>query len=386
MIMKQGRNTIMKSDISKEAKEILALLAKHKNVLISGSPATGKSRVLNEVANAFVDSSDYVTIGQPIHLTSAAVPIPKTFGGEMSKVYPSPEKENRRVFRTTFHQNTKYREFITGIAPVINEEGKFQVMEGILYRASEFAKSPNATSLLIIDEINRGPAIEVFGGSIVAIEPDKRLDASNNETINTQKFEILNKNGDMEEYAFPTNLYILSAMNSADASIAPLDVAFLRRWYTYKLRPKADILYDVFKVTDKTIKKEPESPSDIYNVAISAWEKINKRIAVGRGEDYQIGHGVFLVLSSVPKDKLEDIFEDMVEIWPYLLTHIEECFWNDTAAMCSVLNISEENSTHPFKLKNVMFAGEERMKIQYSEVNVDNIYQLFLAIIGDIDD
>ena len=45
----------------------------------------------------------------------------------------------------------------------------------------------------IIDEINRGPAIEAFGGSIVAIEPDKRLDDNNQETVNTQKFEILHR-------------------------------------------------------------------------------------------------------------------------------------------------------------------------------------------------
>ena len=37
----------MANSISKEAKEVLEALAKHKNVLISGAPATGKSRVLN---------------------------------------------------------------------------------------------------------------------------------------------------------------------------------------------------------------------------------------------------------------------------------------------------------------------------------------------------
>lgn len=87
-------------------------------------------------------------------------------------------------------------------------------------------KNQSSAALLIIDEVNRGPAVEVFGGSIVAIEPDKRLAPDNTETINTQKFEIMNMEGNMEEYAFPSNLYILSAMNSADASIAPLDVAF----------------------------------------------------------------------------------------------------------------------------------------------------------------
>lgn len=54
----------------------------------------------------------------------------------------------------------------------------------------------------------------------------------------TQFFEIINPvDGQMIEYAFSPNLYILAAMNQADASVAPLDVAFMRRWQSYKLTP-----------------------------------------------------------------------------------------------------------------------------------------------------
>ena len=48
--------------------------------------------------------------------------------------------------------------------------GSFRITEGVLYRASEFAKQPNSAALLIVDEINRGPTVQVFGGAIVAME------------------------------------------------------------------------------------------------------------------------------------------------------------------------------------------------------------------------
>jgi 5-methylcytosine-specific restriction protein B len=187
----------------------------------------------------------------------------------------------------------------------------------------------------------------------------------------------------MEEYAFPANLYIIGAMNTADASIAPLDVAFLRRWSAYRLRPNSDVLDTIFGITDKTIKDAPTSIQDVYNIAVRAWDKINERIAIGRGEDYQIGHGVFLVFHDSIAKSIDDAKEEMARVWPYLLTHVEECFWGDTSAISSVLNIKRGIATHPYTLVTEMFAGEEHSRIKYADISSANIYDLFRAIIGD---
>ena len=118
------------------------------------------------------------------------------------------KKANRKVFRTTLHQNSKYRDFLTGIVPELGAGGGYRINEGILYRANEFAKQDNSAALLIIDELNRGPAIEVFGGSIVAIESDKRLNDDNTATPATQYFEISNPaDGQMVEYAFSSKAF-----------------------------------------------------------------------------------------------------------------------------------------------------------------------------------
>ena len=220
--------------------KILELLSSKKNVLLMGAPGTGKSRVMNEVAETFINGG--TRLAQPSHVPGAGIPIPAVAaptGLDLAML----KKANRKVFRTTLHQNSKYRDFLTGIVPELGAGGGYRINEGILYRANEFAKQDNSAALLIIDELNRGPAIEVFGGSIVAIESDKRLNDDNTATPATQYFEISNPaDGQMVEYAFSSNLYILAAMNQADASVAPLDVAFMRRWQSYQLKPNYDVL------------------------------------------------------------------------------------------------------------------------------------------------
>src|SRR5712664_3923723 len=100
-------------DFSSEAIAILGLLKNRHNVLISGPPATGKSRLLNEVARAFADSAPK----GPVHVPGASIAIPKTppITAPLNVVLPSGERTNRKVFRTVFHQNSKYRDFVTGL-------------------------------------------------------------------------------------------------------------------------------------------------------------------------------------------------------------------------------------------------------------------------------
>lgn len=169
--------------------KILELLSSKKNVLLMGAPGTGKSRVMNEVAEAFINGGTH--LAKPSHVPGADIPIPDVAapaGLDLAIL----KKTNRKVFRTTLHQNSKYRDFLTGIVPELGAGGGYRINEGILYRANEFAKQDNSAALIIIDELNRGPAIEVFGGSIVAIESDKRLNDDNTTAPSTQFFEISN--------------------------------------------------------------------------------------------------------------------------------------------------------------------------------------------------
>lgn len=361
---------------------VLKKLETMKNVLLMGAPGTGKSKLMNDVATTFLNGMEVKKT--PSHVPGGRIPIPANDSEtEISKL-SFIKKANRKVFRTTFHQNTKYRDFLTGIVPVLKSgvANNYTISEGILYRANEFAKQEDSAALLIIDEINRGPAIEVFGGSIVAIEPDKRLNIDGSVGSNTQFFEILDpKSCVMTEYAFSSNLYILAAMNQADASVAPLDVAFLRRWHTVRLQPDYDVLYRHFNVKSaQSVVEVPTTPEDIYNIAIKTLEKINSRIILGRGEEFQLGHGVFLTCDDGTQKDLDAALNYVLDVWMVIYSHIEELFFGDADAIAFIVGARSDKS--PYKLKEVEFADEYKNILIKPEISTNNIYAVLYAVVG----
>ena len=73
----------------------------------------------------------------------------------------------------------------------------------------------------------------------------------------------------MVEYAFSPNLYILAAMNQADASVAPLDVAFMRRWQSHVLKPDYDVLYSYFGIDrNDPLPTNCNTASDVYSLSL----------------------------------------------------------------------------------------------------------------------
>ncbi len=355
-------------------KHILDLLDRKKNVLLMGAPGTGKSRLLNVIASMFEGAARSNT--NPQHDLNADVPIPE---GGIERDIPFLSGKTCRVFRTVLHQNSKYRDFFTGYVPRPGTENGFEISKGILYEANEFAKRTDCASLLIIDEINRGPAVEVFGGSIVAIECDKRLSADSTKNKQTQFFDILDPNtATLSEYAFSPRLYILAAMNQADVSVAPLDVAFLRRWVSVKLQPDYKILAEYFGFNpNEQLSERPERVEDVYYVVTKALEEINRLITIGKGADYQLGHGILLT-----EDKATDVnsaLKHAIEIWQTIYTHIEELFFGDASALSFILNANSEKS--PYIKKEETFAGENKIVLECSDITETNIFDLYLSIL-----
>lgn len=387
----QEISTVMGSDFSDECIETLKLLARSKNVLVSGSPGTGKSRLLAEVALAFETGFGVSpSIGAPTLVHTNPIPIPPSPGQIMEGI-PAPHKANRKVFRTVLHQNSKYRDFVSGILPSVNNtqsSSSFHIVKGVLYRASEHANSSHSASLLIIDEINRGPAVQVFGGSLVAIESDKRLAPDGSKLVGTQYFELLDPlSGDFIEYALPNDLYILAAMNQADASVEPLDVAFLRRWEPLKLEPNESSLREFYniKLDDSyALPTVPSSIFDVFEASVLAWISINKQVSLGRGPEFRIGHGI-LMTHELP-DNL-NVFEALEFIcvgWTKIFAHVEEVFFGDTRGLASTLNAIDGPEYNPFELIETTFASEIRFKLEGpSRFDASMIYDMLRAFIRE---
>lgn len=372
---------------SDDCKRALKLLARSRNVLISGPPGTGKSKLLAEVALAFEAAFGLTAAGGPPKLNPVrGIPIPPA-AGAVNKDIPAPTKTDRKVFRTVFHQNSKYRDFVSGITPAVNKkvgEPDFAIVKGTLYRASEHAKTATGAALLIIDEINRGPAVQVFGGAIVAIESDKRLAPDGSKRAEAQYFEMLDpKTGEVIEYALPHDLYVLAAMNQADASVEPLDVAFLRRWEPLRLEPDQKALRDFYGLAFKTatpLLDAPATVADALEASVRAWVALNEQISLGRGPEFQIGHGILMSGTNPKTLPLPEALGTLCVGWAKVRAHVEEVFFGDTRGIAATLNALDGPAFNPFKLTETTFADDLRFRLE-GPTNFDeaNIYPALRA-------
>lgn len=363
------------SDIEPDVRAVLRALVVSKNVIISGPPGTGKSRLLTKVREFFewelgnTGASPYGVIPLP----PATSPIPDWF--------PSPDRTaSRQSFPTVFDQNTKYRDFMRGLVPKVGQAGDFEVTSGTLYRASLHAAKDGHAALVIIDEINRGPAVAAFGSAIVGLEADKRLDSDGEKTETTQEFEILGDGGEHERFSLPNDLYILAAMNEADTSVEPLDVAFLRRFYPFRLEPSVAVLREHLGLpeTPAPLPDAPTAPADIYEALVQAWAVINDQILIGRGAPYRLGQGA-LMPTAAPVGSLAEANEYVGHVWAKIRAHINEVFFGNTRAVSDLLRAEEEGS--PYTLVEATFAGQSVRRINGPDLpNPDQLYRLLKLI------
>jgi 5-methylcytosine-specific restriction protein B len=137
-----------------------------------------------------------------------------------------------------FHANTTYEAFVGGLAPV-RTEGAFGLqlapMAGFLMNAAVVAMKDSRPFLLHIDEINRADLSKILGEAIFLFEPN----VSRERTVQLQYnfgepfHQVLR---------LLINLHILGTMNSADRSIAIVDVAVRRRFGFLSLWPQMNVV------------------------------------------------------------------------------------------------------------------------------------------------
>ncbi len=184
--------------------DVVALLKTRRYVIIQGPPGTGKTRMARQVL-----VEDYGGVGQTIQ----------------------------------FHPNTTYENFVGGLAPLQESTSgngtlgfRFAPKPGFLIEAAAQAcENPARNYLLHIDEINRADLGKILGEAIYLFEPDPESprEISLAYDFGTPFFRKLQ---------LPNNLHVLGTMNSADRSIAILDVAVRRRFGFLSLWPSLKVV------------------------------------------------------------------------------------------------------------------------------------------------
>lgn len=259
----------------------------------------------------------------------------------------------------TFHQSFSYEDFIEGIRPMLHGKStvpRYECRDGVLKRMAVEAayallqakaadqklpyekkssivqralsegsmddwRKPGSESanqyVLIIDEINRGNISKIFGELITLIEADKRL-GGDNELIATLPYS-----GD--RFALPPNLHIIGTMNTADKSIALVDLALRRRFHFEEMLPNFNLC-----------KEMPEEKRNFLN-------NLNARIHLRKDRDHCIGHAYFM------KVKDEEGFNEVFQ--KQIIPLLQEYFYNDWDGLRYVLGETKDEGQFIRKLE-----------------------------------
>lgn len=228
----------------------------------------------------------------------------------------------KRFMLVTFHPSFSYEDFIRGIRPVSQEDGttQFELVDGKFLQICQHARAnPGKRYALFIDEINRANIAKVFGELITLIEPDKRAVYDENGTC-VGGLEVELPGGSVAEtrdrsFGVPANLDIIGTMNTADRSIALLDIALRRRFEFEEMEPRYDL-------------PELQAPVDgIHRGRLL--ERINRRVEFLLDRDHRIGHA-YLINANTLAD-LRATFRDKI------IPLLREYFFDDLSRLALVL-------------------------------------------------
>jgi 5-methylcytosine-specific restriction protein B len=164
--------------------------------------------------------------------------------------------------------------------------------------------------VLIIDEINRGNISKILGELITLLEPDKRIGAENELSVQLPYSK--------EVFAVPGNLHLIGTMNTADKSIALVDVALRRRFQFKELNPDFSLCETL--------------PDGLRQIM----ETINQRVMLRKDRDHRIGHAYFMRVDS------EESFDEAMKL--KIIPLLSEYFYNDWDGLRFVLGENEKNT------------------------------------------
>ena len=242
-------------------REIEQMLEEKPQVIFQGPPGTGKTYIARELARALAGADERVRLVQ-------------------------------------FHPSYAYEDFVQGFRPKLDAEGRasFTLRDGPLVQMAKQAENTSGQKhFLVIDEINRGNIAKVFGEMYFLLE------------YRDQPMRLQYAEEDTEDFSLPENLYIIGTMNTADRSIALVDLALRRRFSFFEFHPDKE---PVKGLLQRWLDKNASKMGWVADVIDRANEKLDNREAA-------IGPSYFM------KDELDE--PRVKRIWEHdVLPYVEE--------------------------------------------------------------
>ncbi len=179
--------------------------------------------------------------------------------------------------------------------------------------------------VLIIDEINRGNIPRIMGELITLLEPERRLGAAESTVVRLPVSS--------QRFGLPPNLHVIGTMNTADRSIAMMDVALRRRFTFTEHMPRAEVIDTVL---------EAKGCDKRWRLLVKTlFETLNARIRYLYDREHQLGHAYFL--GATDPERLRQV---MVErVFPLL----QEYFFDAWSSVCLVLGCPYDDAGVPLR-------------------------------------
>ena len=272
-----------------------------------------------------------------------------------------------------FHPSYSYEEFVGGLRPTSSAGTgmSLEFVPGPFLQLCELAhQHPDQRFLLLIDEINRANVAKVFGELITLIEPSKRVMAGSKADSNGCWVTLpgyTNANGSPKFFGIPDNIDVVATMNTADRSIASMDIALRRRFVFEEHAPNPDAI----------------TPPMVESVDLRRLlATINDRLEYLLDRDHRIGHAYFWGIHSLAQ--LRTVLGQCV------LPLLQEYFFEDLEKVRLALTGSakpgpffrqRELAANTLFRESESFAGERRYAFEvtpsesWTEADIVTLYQ-----------
>jgi len=232
--------------------------------------------------------------------------------------------------RVTFYPDFDYSQFVGGLFPERNNEGKldYSFIPGIFTETLiEALNNPEFKYGVIIEEINRANPASVFGDIFQLLDRNisgiseyfiKNKNLSEYIDRKTENKYNFSKNG----IRLPGNFDIIATMNPADQGVYTLDAAFKRRW----IQEYKPINWEHNQITDKKLEG--------FNVS---WKHLGKTINEFLIENFNIDEDMLLGHFFLKDSDFREGMSPEDKLLGYL--------WNDVVRYNRSLLFSSEHGT-----------------------------------------